>query len=869
MSANKGKSGRGASTRPTVEKPAGKERRQGAPQPKPRTAQGDTTEPKPTAIARPVAAAAKKPVAARSTVKPPVSAKGVAVAAKKTGSASAASAVSKAAPESKVAPEKSKPVVAEPPKTTATAAPPKVAPRPLPPLCDVGDVVAIATADHLDPFGFLGMHELVPGGPLVVRAFLPHAVRAWVVESATKRPVAELARFDEAGLFAGVIEGRKRPFPYRLAVETDAGAAEIEDPYRFPPVLSDADVHRLAEGVLATGYEKLGAHLMKLDGVDGVAFAVWAPHARRVAVIGEFNEWDGRRHGMRLRHDCGVWEIFLPGVEPGQLYKYEIKSSEGYLLADKSDPYAFLAEKSPGTASVVFDLDAYTWGDRKWMAARKSLDVREAPVSIYEVHPGSWRRKPEEDNRRLTYRELADELVEYVSYMGFTHIELTPICESTSEGGWGCQPIAPYAPTNRMGTPDDFRALVDRCHQAGIGVIIDWVPTHFSEEAQGLGWFDGSHLYESADPNQRRHPVWNSLTYDYGRREVASYLLGNALFWLDKYHVDGLRLDDLATMLYLDYGRARGQWTPNRNGGPENLEAVDFLRRLNELVDGRQSGAFTVAEDSSDWSGVSRPALDEGLGFGFKWNEAWTRDILRHMARNPIHRKYYHHELTDGPTHAFRENFVLPLSQKEVGHGKGSLIQRMPGDNWQKFANLRLFYALMYTHPGKKLMFMGDEFAQEREWNAEISLDWHLANEPTHQGIQRLVRDLNILYRSTPALYERDCEAEGFAWIDANDTEQSVMSFLRHGRDRSDLIAVVFNLTPVIRGDYRIGVPEPGLYEERLNTDAESYGGGNVGNLGGVVAVAEPMHGRPYSVTLKLPPFSAVVLGWAGDDGAA
>jgi 1,4-alpha-glucan branching enzyme len=812
MSANNGKSKTGTTVRPTAEGTTGKKRKQSAPQSKPRTAARATTkEPETKAEVRPATAAKPKSAA--------------------------------------------KPVV------------PKAVPRPLPPLCDASDVAAVVAADHRDPFGFLGMHELAPGGPLVVRALLPQAVRVWVVEAATKRVVAELARIDEVGLFAGVVEGRKERFPYRFAVETGAGTTEIEDPYRFPPVLSNADVHRLLEGSHPTSYDKLGAHPANLAGIDGATFAVWAPHARRVAVIGEFNDWDGRRHGMRLRHDCGVWEIFLPGVEPGQLYKYEIKSSDGERLPDKSDPYAFFAERSPGSASIVFDLGAYKWGDRKWMSARKSLDVREAPLSVYEVHPGSWRRKPEEDNRRLTYRELADELVDYVSYMGFTHIELTPICESDSEGAGGCQPIAPFAPTNRMGAPDDFRTFVDQCHQAGIGVIVDWVPTHFSEEPHGLGWFDGSHLYEPVDPHQRRHPVWSSLAYDYGRREVANYLLSNALFWLDKYHVDGLRLDDLATMLYLDYGRVRGQWTPNRHGGPENLEAVDFLRRLNELVYARHSGAFTVAEDSSDWPGVSRPTLDDGLGFGFKWNDGWTRDALRHMARNPIHRKYYHHELTDGPTHAFRENFILPLSHTAVSHGKGSLIQRMPGDAWQRFANLRLYYALMYSHPGKKLLFMGDEFAQDREWNAEISLDWHLADEPAHQGIQRLVRDLNMLYRSTPALYERDCEPDGFAWIDANDTEQSVMSFLRRGGD--DLVAVVFNLTPVIRNDYRIGVPELGLYEESLNTDAESYGGGNVGNLGGVTAIAEPMHGRPYSLSLRLPPFSAVVLRWVGDRQAA
>ncbi|MGF1639672.1 MAG: 1,4-alpha-glucan branching protein GlgB [Rhodospirillales bacterium] len=734
------------------------------------------------------------------------------------------------------------------------------------PLAEAGDIHAVVTADHRDPFAFLGMHELRhPDGPLVVRAFLPQATRVVVVEVAANRGVAELARIHEAGLFAGVIEGRKERFAYRLSVETSAGAMEIEDPYRFPPILDDADVHQLADGSHVRSYEKLGAHPIELAGVKGVSFAVWAPHAHRVAVVGEFNDWDGRRHGMRLRHDCGVWEIFVPGVVPGQLYKYEIKGSDGQRLADKIDPYAFCAERPPGTASVVTDVDAYVWDDRQWMTRRASLDVREAPLAIYEVHLGSWRRKPEEGHRPLSYRELADELVDYVSYMGFTHITLKSICESAADGSWGSLPIAPYAPTHRLGEPDDFKALVDRCHQAGIGVILDWAPTHFAEDVHGLGWFDGSHLFEHADPQRRHHPTWKALVYDHGRREVANYLISNALFWIDKYHVDGLRAEALATILYLDFGRVRGQWTPNRHGGPENLEAVDLLRRFNDLVDGRHAGVFTVADDSSDWPGMSRPTIDEGLGFVFRWNAAWTRDTLRHFSRNPIHRKYYHHELTDGPTHAFRDNAVLELSRTDVGQGRGGMIQRMPGDRWQKFANLRLCYALMYTHPGKKRLFMGDEFAQEREWNAEISLDWHLANDPMHQGIQRLVRDLNLLYRAKPALYERDCRPDGFAWIDANDTEQSVMSFLRCGHRHTDLIAVVFNLTPVVRREYRIGVPEQGWYREVLNTDSEIYGGTNVGNMGGVKAVAEPMHGRPCSVTLRLPPFAAVALEWVGD----
>lgn len=753
-------------------------------------------------------------------------------------------------------------VGAEAPKNGAEAAPskPKTAPRPLPPLAADGDVSAVVMADHRDPFGFLGMHELEAGGPLVVRTFIPWAEAVRVFDSGSGKGVGTLSKIHLDGLFAGVVEGVQQRFPYRLLVETEGGTIEMEDPYRFPPVLAESDVRLLAEGNHLRCYERLGAHVTTMDGVAGVAFAVWAPNAGRVSVVGDFNDWDGRRHGMRLRHDCGVWEIFIPGIGAGALYKYEIKSGTGVKLTDKGDPFAFLSERSPGTASIVCDPGMHRWRDDKWMKARASKNRREAPMTIYEVHLGSWRRNPEEGHRWLTYTELADVLVGYVKEMGFTHVELLPVSEFDFDGSLGYQPYAPYAPTSRWGTPDEFRRFVDRCHEADIGVIADWVPIHFSDGPHGLAHFDGTPLYEHPDPRQRRHPGWNTLTYDYGRREVANYLLSNALFWLDRYHLDGLRLSALASMLYLDYGRARGEWTPNRDGGPENLEAVDFLKRLNEVVPEHHAGAFTVAEENSGWPNVTRSIETGGLGFGFKWNGGWVRETLRYMSRNPVHRKYYHDELTHRPATAFDENFVLPLSHEEVGYGRGSMLRKMPGDRWQRFANLRLYYTFMYTMPGKKLLFMGDEFAQEREWNPEISLDWHLLDDPMHLGVQRLVHDLNRVYRSCPALFERDCDVGGFSWIDANDTEQSIISYLRHASAEDELVAVVCNFTPVVRKGYRIGVPQDGFYEEVLNSDAERYGGGNVGSLGGVAAEEHSTHGRPYSLSINVPPFAAVVL---------
>ena len=756
-------------------------------------------------------------------------------------------------------------------KPAAEPAPPAPAPKPAEPvhvprdkLAPDGDVHAVLSADHRDPFAFLGMHPAWFDGPMVVRALLPWARGVKVLDAATGDVVGTLERIRDEGFFAGAIQGRTTWFAYRLRAAIEGGEVDLDDPYRFPPILDDADVHLLAEGSHPRSYDKLGAHPTTMLGIPGVAFTVWAPHAGRVAVIGDFNDWDGRRHGMRLRHDCGVWEIFLPGLQAGRLYKFEIKSPGGALLADKSDPVAFQMERAPGTASIVCDLGRYRWEDAAWMEQRAAFLAREQPVSIYELHLGSWRRKPEEGHRCLTYQEHAEELVGYIRYMGFTHVQLMPVGEFASEESVGYQPYAPYAPTSRWGTPDEFRVLIDRCHQAGIGVLADWVPSHFSADRHGLGLFDGTHLYEHPDPRHQRHTGSDSYAFDHGRREVANYLVANALFWLDVYHLDGFRVPQVEAMLYLDYGRSRGEWTPNRFGGHENLDAIEFLRRFNEQVYERYPGIFTVAQENSAWQRVSHPTFVGGLGFGFRWNTGWVRDTLRYLSRNPVHRKYYHDELLRGPEAAFSENYILPISHEEVAIGRASLLRKMPGDTWQRFANLRTFYALIFTHPGKKLMFMGDEFAQEREWNSEISLDWHMLGDPMHLGVQRLVRDLNALYRSTPALYEMDCEAGGFEWIDCNDSDQSIVTFLRKGANDRGSVVVICNFTPVVRQNYRVGVPADGFWQERLNTDAEAYGGGNVGNDGGLEAIAESTHGRPYTLTLKVPPFAAVVLEHTG-----
>ncbi|MCD6053899.1 MAG: 1,4-alpha-glucan branching enzyme, partial [Rubrobacteraceae bacterium] len=583
--------------------------------------------------------------------------------------------------------------------------------------------------------------------------------------------------------------------------------------------------------------------------------AVWAPNARRVSVIGDFNFWNGRRHVMR-KHPGGVWEIFIPEVGEGSLYKYEIKGPNRRLLPLKADPFGFRAERLPGTASIVHGMGHYEWGDAAWMEERESKSALDAPMAIYEVHLGSWRRNP--DGSYYTYGQLAEELVPYVAEMGYTHVEFLPPTEHPFDGSWGYQPLGLYAPTSRFGTPDEFKRLVDAFHRAGIGVIIDWVPAHFPEDPHGLGLFDGTHLYEHADPRQGRHPDWGTLVFNYGRPEVSNYLLANALFWVSEYHVDGLRVDAVASMLYLDYSREPGEWIPNVHGGNENLEAVAFLQRMNELVFGRHPGATTLAEESTAWPMVSRPVSMGGLGFGYKWNMGWMHDSLQYMSEDPINRRYHHNEITFSLVYAFNENFVLPLSHDEVVHGKRSLIDKMPGDEWQKFANLRAYYGFMYTHPGKQLLFMGGELGQRREWNHDASLDWHLLEETPHRGVRSLVKDLNALYSATPALYEVDFEPAGFGWIEGGDMENSVVSFLRRGN--KDLAIVVCNFTPVVRHGYRIGVPEGGTYEEALNTDDTRYGGSGVGNSGGVSVEKVPSHGQPYSVSLTLPPLATMIL---------
>jgi 1,4-alpha-glucan branching enzyme len=718
----------------------------------------------------------------------------------------------------------------------------------------------IVSAKHGDPFSFLGMHQ-ERNGDLVVRAFLPQvAKRVHVVEAQTGAVVAELPRIHDDGLFAGPLGRSGGFFPYRLRVDNGKGTADMEDPYRFPPILGEMDIYLIAEGKHLRLDEKLGARPMTIDGVAGVGFAVWAPNASRVSVVGDFNDWDGRRHPMRFQTGCGVWEIFLPGMPEGTLYKYEIASKDGKLMALKVDPFAFFCEQAPGTAAIVYDLSRYRWDDGAWMKKRGKAITRDAPVSIYEVHLGSWKRSVEEDRRYLTYEELADDLIPYAKDMGFTHIELLPISEHPFDGSWGYQPLGLFAPTSRFGRPDEFRNFVDRAHQAGIGVINDWVPGHFPTDPQGLGWFDGTPLYEHADPRKGQHKDWGTLIYNYGRYEVADFLLNNALFWTEEYHLDGQRVDAVASMLYLDYSRQPGEWIPNEHGGNENLEAIAFLKRTNEHLYGQFPDVATIAEESTSWPMVSRPVYLGGLGFGYKWNMGWMHDTLSYMSKDPIYRKYHHDQLTFSLVYAFAENFVLPISHDEVVHGKGSLLAKMPGDRWRKFANLRAYLAFMWTHPGKKLLFMGCEFAQEREWNHDSSLDWHLLEDPHHLGVQRLVRDLNQVYREVPALHQRDCDPLGFEWIDCTDWEKSVITYLRKGQEPGDIAVVVCNFTPVVQEAYKIGVPEGGLFKERLNTDSELYGGSNVGNAGAIMAVDTACHGRPFSLNLTLPPLGTVVL---------
>jgi len=726
---------------------------------------------------------------------------------------------------------------------------PQTAPSPV-------EIEAILRGQHGDPFRILGMHQ-PEGGPVCINVFAPDATEVTVCDMKGK-PVATLDRIDPEGFFHGTLKRRKTRLPYRLRMRNATGHDwDVTDPYAFGPVMGEMDEYLLGEGRHEELYRRLGAHPMTHEGVEGTAFAVWAPNARRVSVVGHFNAWDGRRHPMRRRGATGVWELFLPGIGPGEIYKYEIVGAYGHLQPLKADPVGFRAEVPPETASIVHGMPRHAWADDAWQQARMA-DQRAEPVSIYEVHPGNWRRGG--SGEILDYATLGDLLVEYVTDMGFTHVEFMPLSEHPFSGSWGYQPVGLFAPTSRFGTPEDFAAMVDKLHGAGIGVIVDWVPAHFPSDAHGLGQFDGTALYEHADPRQGFHQDWNTLIYNFGRREVANFLRASALFWLKELHVDALRVDAVASMLYLDYSRQDGEWIPNRYGGRENLDAIDFLRGVNASVEDRVPGTLTIAEESTAWPGVSRPVDQDGLGFDFKWNMGWMHDTLAYMAQDPIHRRYHHHQMTFGLVYAFTENFVLPLSHDEVVHGKGSMLGKMPGDRWQKFANLRAYYGFMWGHPGKKLLFMGGEFGQEREWNHDISLDWHLLDDPLHDGLRRLVRDLNRLYRAEPGLHQRDCSPEGFAWIEGGDADNNVFSFVRRGEDGARPVVIVSNMAPVPRDGYRIGVPQGGAWVERLNTDAAVYGGSGAGNHSGVSASEEPMHGQPASLSLNLPPLGTIFL---------
>lgn len=720
---------------------------------------------------------------------------------------------------------------------------------------DDGNLYSLLRADHGDPFAVLGMHQ--SGDNLVVRVLRPDARDVVVRDVHNHDRTFVAARVHSDGFFEAIIPDNPERFEYELLFTAHNGHTWVShDPYSFGLVLGEIDLHLFAEGNHWEIYNKLGAQLMELGSVRGTAFAVWAPNARRVSVVGDFNGWDGRVHPMRKHVGAGVWEIFLPEVPEGTHYKFEIKQSHGG-TALKSDPQAFYGQHGTATASIVFDMKRYQWSDDKWMESRQSKQWHREPMSIYEVHLGSWARVPEEGNRYLSYIEMADRLVKYVVEMGYTHIELMPVAEHPFDGSWGYQVTGYYAPTSRYGNPDEFRHFVDKCHQNGIGVIMDWVPGHFPKDAHGLAEFDGTDLYEHADPRLGEHMDWGTLIFNYGRNEVRNFLIANGLFWCEQYHIDGLRVDAVASMLYLDYSRKQGEWIPNCYGGRENLEAIYFLKRFNEVCYERNPGVVTIAEESTAWPGVSRPTYLGGLGFGFKWNMGWMHDFLVYMSKEPVHRRYHQGDITFSLLYAFHEHFVLVLSHDEVVHGKGSLLGKMPGDWWQKFANLRMFYAWMYAHPGKKLLFQGGEFGQSAEWNHDTSLDWHLTNFPEHDGLRRLVQHLNYLYKSEPAFWQLDDSYEGFEWIDFHDADNSVVAFMRKAADGTTLVFVV-NATPVVREGYRVGVTGEGWYEEILNTDAQTYGGSNVGNYGGQHGAAIPWQGKSHSLLLNLPPLAMI-----------
>src|SRR5512147_1365878 len=684
-------------------------------------------------------------------------------------------------------------------------------------LPDTEDLDRLIAGTHWNPRSILGPQQSTRDGAprLVIRAWFPYAAHVDVIPATLPGPLLPMTRLHEAGLFETVVPEDIAVPLYRFRVtQHDGATVDQHDPYAFPPLLTDFELHLFAEGTFYKAYDSVGAHIRTVQQITGVHFVVWAPNAARVSVVGDFNRWDGRCHPMTNRGASGLWELFLPDLPEHTLYKYEVRSREGETLLVKADPYAQAGELRPRTASIVRDLSRYTWNDHDWMTARTGWDPLASPLSIYEVHMGSWMRVPEEGNRWLTYRELAQKLIPYAKDLGYTHLELMPVTEHPFDGSWGYQATGYFAATSRYGPPEDFMAFIDTAHQAGLGIIMGWAPAHFPDDPHGLSQFDGTHLYDHADPRLGYHPDWHSRIFNYGRVEVRNFLMNSAFFWLDRYHIDGLRVDAVASMLYLDYGRKPGEWIPNQFGGHENLSAVLFLKDLNVLTHRDFPGTMMLAEESTSWAGVSRPTYAGGLGFTFKWNMGWMHDMLEYFSKDPIHRMYHHSQLTFGLLYAFTENFVLPLSHDEVVHGKRSLIEKMPGDDWQKFANLRALYALMYGHPGKKMLFMGGEFGQRREWNHDSSLDWHLLAYQPHRGLQRLVQDLNRIYQGEPALYEIDHDWQGFQWVDFHDAAQSVLAFMRKAKDPDNQILCVCNFTPLPRYDYRIGVPLKGYNRE-------------------------------------------------------
>ena len=717
-----------------------------------------------------------------------------------------------------------------------------------------GELLAIVEGRHGDPFAFLGPHRS-QDGRITVRTFVPGALGVELVDRATGAVLAVSSLVHAGGVFLGPVQSDAG---YKLRILWPNGAQETEDPYRFGPLLGDLDLHLISQGTHYQLSSALGANPVTVDGIQGVRFAVWAPNARRVSVVGDFNSWDGRRHPMRLRREAGVWEIFIPDLTVGDRYKFEILDGQGNLLAQKADPVARASEAAPSTASIVASTEPVKWRDAEWLERRAQRDILDGPISIYEVHAGSWLRDMTDGGRSLDWFELSQRLIPYVKEMGFTHVELMPIMEYPFGGSWGYQPLGLFAPTGRYGTPEDFGYFVDRCHESGIGVILDWVPAHFPSDVWGLARFDGTALYEHEDPREGYHKDWNTLIYNLGRSEVKGFLIASALEWLDRYHVDGLRVDAVASMLYRDYSRAEGEWIPNRHGGRENLEAIEFFKHLNSVVRDRHPNILMIAEESTAFPKVTASPADGGLGFDMKWNMGWMHDTLHYISDNPVYRKYHHGSMTFGMVYAYTERFVLPFSHDEVVHGKGSMLGKMPGDDWQKHANLRALYGFMWGHPGKKLIFMGCEIGQKNEWNHDASLDWDLLDDPRHRGLQRLVRDLNRVYAHFPCLQYGDLHPDGFEWAVADDAENSVLAMIRYDQTRDTACVIVSNFTPVPRQGYRIGVPLDGLWRKILNTDDTVYGGSGT-DIGDVAVQFVAAHGRPMSIEADLPPLSTVM----------